>query len=379
MKHKNQKLICVKSGAAMISAMIIFLAVSLSIMVSASTLSTSEALRHDDFVNSEVSYYRAEAGVEDLIYRIKKGLPFDAAVENVLIGGVTTSVSLVSAANAWTIVGTATTSGVARTMNVQLTRGSGADFAYGVQVGDLGLGMGSNSNVKGSVYTNGSITGASNSKIEGSASAHLTITTPDPQVTGTKSVGVPELPMPAQDPTTWKAQAESGGVLVGNQTFTGDSYLGPKKIVGNLIVDGTMRVKGPIYVTGTLEVKNGKQMKADASVGSAGAVVVVDGTMTFKQNSTANPNSADPRGFLLFLGMAAAGDGAVVENSSDIKAVIATPSSRVHLGNSQVSVISGRGVTLDNSAEVEYEFGATHPTFSGGPSGGWKVSSWTEQ
>lgn len=56
---------------------------------------------------------------------------------------------------------------VKRTAKVNVSRGSGVSFRYGVQVGDGGLEMGNESQVNGSVYTNSNIVMSNNTRISG--------------------------------------------------------------------------------------------------------------------------------------------------------------------------------------------------------------------
>lgn len=56
-----------------------------------------------------------------------------------------------------------------RTVKVEVSKGAGASFNYGVQVGEGGLVMDSNSQVIGSVYSNGSISMKNNSRVSSDA------------------------------------------------------------------------------------------------------------------------------------------------------------------------------------------------------------------
>lgn len=62
-----------------------------------------------------------------------------------------------------------TNSKVTRTIQVEVSRGIGAAFNYGIQVGDGGLTMALNSRVTGSVYSNGNIQMVVNNEISGDA------------------------------------------------------------------------------------------------------------------------------------------------------------------------------------------------------------------
>ncbi|MBI2040337.1 hypothetical protein HYT18_04660 [Candidatus Microgenomates bacterium] len=54
-----------------------------------------------------------------------------------------------------------------RTIKITVSRGVGASFVYGIQVGEGGLELGNSNIITGSVYSNGSITGGNGNKITG--------------------------------------------------------------------------------------------------------------------------------------------------------------------------------------------------------------------
>lgn len=58
---------------------------------------------------------------------------------------------------------------VKRTIKITASRGVGASFVYGIQVGEGGLQLGNNNEIQGSIYSNGSITAGNNNTITGDA------------------------------------------------------------------------------------------------------------------------------------------------------------------------------------------------------------------
>src|SRR3989338_4544780 len=129
------------------------------------TLRNSEALKNE--INSAQSYYTAEAGIEDAIYRVRYNL--NTGISNtVTIGDFTATTTVVTASNTKTIAAQGGGHNVIRNAQTTLTIDTSAvDFFYGVQVGEGGVEMGQNSEIRGSIYSNGSITGATGANITG--------------------------------------------------------------------------------------------------------------------------------------------------------------------------------------------------------------------
>ena len=131
------------------------------------TLRNSEALK--DEINSAQSYYTAEAGIEDAIYRVRYNL--NTGISNtVTIGDFTATTTVVTAGNTKTIAAQGGGHNVIRNAQTTLTVDtSEADFFYGVQVGEGGVEMDQNSTIIGSIYSNGNVIGSSGARIAGDA------------------------------------------------------------------------------------------------------------------------------------------------------------------------------------------------------------------
>ncbi len=115
-------------------------------------------------LNSKKSYYMAESGMEDAVYRKTKGynLPSgtlnldDADIDQTLntVGNITTIDSVSSYLNNIRKLRT--------TLSVTTT---GVAFHYGVQVGEGGLIMGNGSTISGNLYSDGTVKGGTNDSI----------------------------------------------------------------------------------------------------------------------------------------------------------------------------------------------------------------------
>src|SRR3989344_570375 len=93
------------------------------------TLRNSEALK--DEINSVQSYYTAEAGIEDAIYRVRYNLNLNAS-NIVAIGDFTATTTVITASNTKTIVAQSGGHNVIRSAQTTLTIDtSEVDFFYG--------------------------------------------------------------------------------------------------------------------------------------------------------------------------------------------------------------------------------------------------------
>ena len=130
-------------------------------------------------VRSEDALAVAEAGVEEVALRIRRGeivpSPLTLAVGN---GTATVTNSIVG--SLITIVSRGDTGSVSRAVEITMNRDTtDVSFFYGIHVGDGGLIMENNATVNGSVFSNGDIVGANGAAITDSA-----VTSGDPLLLG---------------------------------------------------------------------------------------------------------------------------------------------------------------------------------------------------
>ena len=162
-KEKNK-------GQAMIISVVYFLFISLSVVSGIVSPSVREYKTTSVDLNSKKSYFLAESGVEDAIYRTKESLPISGS-ETLSIDGNTATTNITTGAG-----GDKTIESVGdipnysnRKLSASLSTDVGISFNYGVQVGPGGLHMTGSGTVNGNVYANGPITGDSSAIISGSA------------------------------------------------------------------------------------------------------------------------------------------------------------------------------------------------------------------
>ncbi len=159
-----------QTGQAVIIAVIFIVLLSMIILGGFSTLviRTTQTARTANY--SKVSYFAAESAVEDAVYRLSNNLVTAPANYDVVVGGTTIPVTVTSSGNSRTISTVANYQNNYRKLTAKLDSSTvGAQFHYGIQVGDGGLKMEENSKVIGNVYSDGNIEGDNGSNITGDA------------------------------------------------------------------------------------------------------------------------------------------------------------------------------------------------------------------
>lgn len=157
-------------GQAMIIAIIFFLWVSLTIILGL----TNPVIRHISMATaitiSKESFYTAEAGMEDVIFRLKSGKPVSSS-QVLMVNDHTVTTNVSDSLNGKTVTSVGEADSYYRKVETKLALGTGASFFYGLQTGTGGIQMSNNSKVIGNVYSNGDISGSNGASITGSAYA----------------------------------------------------------------------------------------------------------------------------------------------------------------------------------------------------------------
>jgi hypothetical protein len=371
--------------ALLLTTVALFVATALSLTSVFLFLNRANAAKNIAF--SYESIYAAEAGVEDILlryYDTTKKLPssYPAAL---LVGTASASTTLREDFLGNVIL----TSEGDRLSRVRALRiyaspiGPGA-FHYAVQIGDLGLEMGSNSKVIGNVYSNGNITGDSNSEIRGDASAVGTISSPRPVVTGVRTEGVTPESLPQVDIAYWKARANiNNDPFVGNLVYDhGSSTLGPRKVEGNLTLGSNagLTLTGPVHVTGNFTMDSNSDLFLSESFSASTTAIVVGGNITFSSNAEVHATTSIPKGYILLLSESTSGSAIDIDSNNPIDGAVYAPNGTVAIGsNADATSIAGRRIRLDSNATITYDFGLRRADFTGGPSSGGQIISWQEQ
>lgn len=191
-------------------------------------------------------------------------------------------------------------------------------------------------------------------------------------------------PMPLSDANIqdWKDDAVAGGVISGDyHVGYAGATLGPKKITGNLLVDGggTLTVSGTLWVTGTITVTGGGKVQLASSYGANDGALVADGVVVV--NGGGNFAGSGTAGSYPFLITTSACPGESGCNGTDAVTLsggagtvaIVAQNGNVHIsGGSALKAVTGKQITMDGGATLYYDSGLINSNFSSGPGGSWK-------
>lgn len=457
----NSKIFYFKNGQALLTTVIFLLFISTALMFGLSTVALSEIRASRGEENSLKSFVLAEAGVEDLSYRIQSGKQYSSP-ESLTLDGATT-VTTVTNLDAATrqVVSSGNVLSRVRSVETLLTSTNGASFHYGTQIGDGGLEMDNSSRVNGSVYSNGNIVGNNEPRITGDAFAAVSSTVSGMTVDGNAranrlednaiggsatsstviyrgSVGIhgyadtfsggtisgnayyntsvsatttvdglkiqespapanlPKLDMPISDALLdqWENEAAANGITNCSGTYeppNGSTLQG--KYTCNIEIDGTkiVTLTGALWVSGNFDMANSAQLKLAPSFGSFSSVVIADNT---GNRTTSSKISVSNSAQILGSGQAGSyimvvsrnnsaelgGDETAIEvGNSSAAAIYYAPHGLISLQNNvNLKEATSWKMHLKNSATVTYEGGLANVQFSSGPTGGFKLQSWTE-
>ena len=416
-------------GAAALITVIFFLAITLVIAAGFSAVAISENQRSNTNLDGQKSYFLAEAGNEDGIYRLATGRTVSSQ-ETITLDGHTASTTRATVNHDEQV----TTSGDIRThirkVRTLLTAADSSAFNYGVQVGDGGLFMENSSSVRGNVYSNGPITGQNNNIIRGDAvSATTTGIIDGIHATGTArahiiknsdidkdayyqtisnttvdgveypgSADQPKLAFPISDATieSWKNAATSTVISAPcPYKINSAATIGPARIACDVEIDGnnfTVTIAGMIWIEGNLTIKNGPTIKLASSLGNKSAAIIADkesnrlsSSKILVENSPVFQNSGTEGTYILLISMNnsyedGGSEKAInVKNSASGDFLVYAPHGEILVENfMKLREITGYRVHTQNNAEITYEDGLANLLFDSGPSGGFTINSWQE-
>jgi hypothetical protein len=371
--------------ALLIGIVAMFLASTLALSSVFVFLNRAKAARN--IAHSYEAIYASEAGIEDMLLRyFDDTKPLPSSYPHILSVGSSSASTTIREdflGNA-IIVSEGDRLDRIRSLRIYASPEGPGVFHYAVQIGEDGLVMGSNSRVIGNVYSNGNITGDSNSEIQGDASAVGTISSPRPTVTGVRTQGVAPQDLPEIDIDYWKARANiNNDPIVGNLVYNkGSNTLGPRKIEGNLTLDSNadLIVTGAIHVTGNFRMDSNSELFLSEAFSASTTVIIVGGNITFDSNAEVHATVATPKGYILLLSESASGTAIDIDSNNPIEGAVYAPNGTVVIGsNADITSIAGRRIRLDSNAEIVYDFGLRDADFTGGPSSGARIISWQEQ
>ncbi len=168
LKLKNRKMN--QRGAAMITAIIFFLTISVIILVAIAVPVASQVRNGADFLQSKKAYASADTLNEEAIYRLNKGRTLPATMV-LSFNEATSTAQITDISGAKQIISTGVAGSFTRFSKSIVSQGVGTSINYGIQMGNGGLTMSGTATINGNVYANGNIIGSGSSVITGTVIA----------------------------------------------------------------------------------------------------------------------------------------------------------------------------------------------------------------
>ncbi|OGZ45730.1 MAG: hypothetical protein A3C84_04430 [Candidatus Ryanbacteria bacterium RIFCSPHIGHO2_02_FULL_48_12] len=146
-------------GQAALTVVIFFLFISLTMMFGFAALAVENEIKVRGDVQAKESYFLAEAGIEDVGYRIIQNMAYDTSETISLVSGGPSATSNVSDVGLTekSIVSTGDVSSAFRKVSLNLRPGAGTSLNYGAQSGYLGIVHQDTPVINGSIFSNGSV------------------------------------------------------------------------------------------------------------------------------------------------------------------------------------------------------------------------------
>ena len=408
-----------EKGFALFYTSILILAIVLAAVISISALTYNQQKIFQDIVKSNQAYYAAEAGLEDIILRLENDMnwsssySFDvgtAFVSNIISDDIGGSKTIRAEGNSLGKIRKVAVNYEVSTQDVS--------FYYGAQVGDGGVIMKNGAEIRGNVFSNGSITGLglvtdtvvvarNGNKIEDltvGKDAHVhsckgsTISETLTYVSGgtienctagqiidggTDEIQPKDFSITEDMVQDWKNEAESGGIINGDLIIEENTSLGPVKIEGNLLVqNAVLTITGTIWVTGTFDTGTNVEVRLDeSSYGDLSGVLVIDGSVQIRNNVILKGTSS-PISYLLIM----SNDSSLSEKSPAINVsnnavgcILFAPNGLLKINNNvELTEATAYQLLLENNVIISYEIGLENLEFTSGPGASWEVTNWKE-
>lgn len=156
-------------GAAMMILVFFFVFISVVILAGIINPVVRESRVANNLFASKKSYFLAESGTEDAIYRIRNNKQISGA-ETLSIDGDSATLSITTTGNNQKQIDSIGDSNSRqRKVSVDVTTSTGVSFNYGLLAGIGGIDLSGGGTINGNVYANGPIVGDSSSIITGTA------------------------------------------------------------------------------------------------------------------------------------------------------------------------------------------------------------------
>jgi len=175
----NFKKIKSENGQAVMISTVFFMVISVIVILGVAIPVSKQIKIASDLHKSRISFYVAEAGIDDAIFRVAKG--YDVGSEEFNFASSTAEITVTDTANGKLITVESDFQSYIRKISTELIFGEGSAFNYGIQAGKGGFII-RNARVNGNIFGNGNLEGDNpNSLVTGSvAAANKPVDTPFP-------------------------------------------------------------------------------------------------------------------------------------------------------------------------------------------------------
>lgn len=424
------KLTGYQSGQAVIVVIMFLVFVSIVLVVRSVRPAVIDNEAGRALLQSQRAAVHADAGLEDVTYRVRKAMHYDnTEVLAIDEGFATTTVTDVPAQSLKIVRAAGDTSGRDRFKTENLQKGDKVTFNYALQAGNGGFSMENSSSVIGNVYSNGTVIGSGNlikgsvvsagpagllNSIHATSSvwAHtITNATVDKDayyqvISGSTVGGVsypgspdkPPAPFPISDSqiAAWEQDAAAGGTYSGACPYQIKSSvtIGPLEVPCDMEISNNASVTfaGPVWVVGNINFKNSSAIRLDPSLLAKSISVIADNPLNRStaslvtiSNSTTFQGSGTPGSFFFLISANNSSEsggstvGIYLQNSAQGPVVLYTNHGKVSIANSsQLKSVTGYLINIKNSAVISYDDGLESSLFDTGPGGSWNVVDWKE-
>lgn len=194
--------------------------------------------------------------------------------------------------------------------------------------------------------------------------------------------------------TQMESQAAAGGTITCSPTCTilDGSSIGPKKYVGNLLIDNhaTVTLTGTVWVQGNITMDNGATLKLTAGYGTNSGEIIADdptnptteGTILLRNDGNLQGNGTSGT-YVMAISMNS--DPSFTTPAIDVSnnltnGVLYAPNGLVNISNNaKLSEVTAMKIHLAENTEITYSTGLASIIFSSGPGGSWKYQKGTYQ
>ena len=320
-----------------------------------------------------------------------------------------------------------------KNLQVKLAISSGASFNLGMQVGAGGFTVDSNTDLYGSLYSNGAISSTSNFEVLGDAiSAGPSGLIHDAQVTGNayahsitnsnidgdayyytnktgtsvdgtsypNSLDQPIIPLPITEETIdgWEAQAAVNVTnCSGTLNLSGTITIGPRQYTCNVTINSnsTITLAGPIWVIGNFTNNSNLNINISSTQSGKTIPIIADNPANRTTSSKIiNSGNFDANGYgansyvmLLSRNNSAELGGAqeAITNNSNMNdqgggdLILYAGQGMIKINsNTDVNQLTGYKVDVNSNFDLVYQLGLANLIFTSGPGGTWDITNWLE-